>query len=542
MAAPAPQPPAAPPAALPLGSADLTSEAALRRACDHLIASSPGGLRSESQPSARLRAALDAGRDPLGEAFTRLRTAAARRPLGATYTPAPLVDAMVAWARARPGPPPARVIDPGAGSARFLLAAGRAFPAAELVGVEIDPLAAAVARANLHAAGLSGRARIVEADFRQVALEPAASPTLYIGNPPYVRHHDIEPRWKEWLAAGARRRDLPPSRLAGLHIHFLLAIAERARPGDRGVLVTAAEWLDVNYGRLARALLAGELGLRRLDVLDAALEPFPDAQSTAAIACFEVAGGGADDGEVALRRVRRLAELAPLAGGRAVQRDDLRTSMRWSDLADAPPPPRRRARPAGLVELGELCRVHRGQVTGANKIWIAGPDHPPLPPALLVPAVTRAAELLAAAPRLEHTCHLRRVIDLPGELDALEAADRRLVERFLRWARDRGGHLGYVARHRTPWWSVRLAPPAPILATYMARRPPAFARNPAGARHINIAHGLHPRAPMDGAALDALADALADAAASARGRTYAGGLLKLEPGEMERLLIAWPPE
>jgi adenine-specific DNA-methyltransferase len=40
---------------------------------------------------------------------------------------------------------------------------------------------------------------------------------------------------------------------------------------------------------------------------------------------------------------------------------------------------------------------------------------------------------------------------------------------------------------------VRLRPPAPILATYMARRPPAFVHNLAGARHVNIDHGLYPR-------------------------------------------------
>jgi tRNA1(Val) A37 N6-methylase TrmN6 len=50
---------------------------------------------------------------------------------------------------------PQRVIDPGAGSGRYLLAAGRRFPGARLIGVEIDPLAALIARGNLAAAGLA---------------------------------------------------------------------------------------------------------------------------------------------------------------------------------------------------------------------------------------------------------------------------------------------------------------------------------------------------------------------------------------------------
>jgi hypothetical protein len=82
-----------------------------------------------------------------------------------------------------------------------------------------------------------------------------------------------------------------------------------------------------------------------------------------------------------------------------------------------------------------------------------------------------------------------------------------------------------------------MAGPAPILATYMARRPPAFVRNLAAARHVNIAHGLYPREPLPPTALDRLAAYLRGAVTTAEGRVYAGGLAKFEPGEMERLLV-----
>jgi adenine-specific DNA-methyltransferase len=114
------------------------------------------------------------------------------------------------------------------------------------------------------------------------------------------------------------------------------------------------------------------------------------------------------------------------------------------------------------------------------------------------------------------------------------------VEAFLRWARGRRAHESYIASHRAPWWSVRLRSPAPILATYMARRPPAFVRNPSGARHINIAHGIYPREPLGAACLDVLAAHLRATASLVDGRAYAGGLTKFEPREMERLLVPTP--
>lgn len=61
----------------------------------------------------QLRSAIRAGRDPLGDAFTAIRSPEQRRPLGATYTPAPIVAAMLDWARAEGNP--TRIVDPGAG-------------------------------------------------------------------------------------------------------------------------------------------------------------------------------------------------------------------------------------------------------------------------------------------------------------------------------------------------------------------------------------------------------------------------------------------
>jgi len=74
----------------------------------------------------------------------------------------------------------------------------------------------------------------------------------------------------------------------------------------------------------------------------------------------------------------------------------------------------------------------------------------------------------------------------------------------------------------------------------MARRPPAFVRNLADARHINIAHGLYPREPLAERVLRRLVSYLASMTNVADGRTYAGGLTKFEPREMERILVPSP--
>jgi SAM-dependent methyltransferase len=475
-----------------------------------------------------LRERVKAGEDPLGEAFSRLRSPEQRRPLGQTYTPPPIVDAMVAWAEDQ-GIDVTRVVDPGVGSGRYLLAAGRRFPNAELVGSEVDPLAAVLARGNLAAAGFASRARVVVGDFRALALPPASGPTLYIGNPPYVRHHQIATNWKRWLLETARTRELDASALAGLHVHFFLAVAEQGTRGDIGTFITNAEWLDVNYGRLVRRLLLDGLGGMSLHVLEPTSIPFADATTTGAITCFRL---GNRLPSIKVRRVSTVRDLGRLSDGHSISRQRLAEANRWSVLTRVTPKLQE-----GHVELGELCRVHRGAVTGANDVWVTHPDKTQMPRDVLFSAVTKARELFHAGEHLREAEHLRVVIGLPVDLDVLTKVDRQIVSRFLREAKKRNVHLGYIASTRKAWWSVQLRDPAPILATYMARRPPAFVRNDVAARHINIAHGLYPRQPIEPTILDRLAAHLRTAVTLAQGRTYAGGLTKFEPKEMERLTV-----
>ena len=557
-------------AALRLGAVTISGwsarEAALARAAATTI---------DARTARRLRERIRVGEDPLGEAFSAMRSPDLRRPLGATYTPPVIVEAMLEWSRAHIVPD--RVVDPGTGSGRFLLRAAPIFPRATLLGVEIDPLAALIARANLAAAGLARRSHVALCDYRDflsrddvrvsaVTRASARAQTLFIGNPPYVRHHLIEARWKDWLVRGWRSLGIRASRLAGLHVHFFLATLLAARPGDAGAFITAAEWLDVNYGSALRAAFLGKLGGMGIITVEPRASAFADAATTSAITLFKI---GERVSQVRFRRLERiapgtsltggtslaggtnLADGASLAGGVPVSRQVLEREPRWSKLSAARPQSRMartskpmrsgdRPRLADLVQLGELCRVHRGQATGANAVWIAGEEARDLPASVLMATVTRARELISAGRVLRSLESLRRVVDLPRDLSELAASQRLPVEAFLKAARRRGADRSYLARHRHAWWSVELRAPAPILATYMARRPPVFTRNVAGARHLNIAHGLYPRVELNEAQLMGLVDYLSTRVRIEDGRTYAGGLTKFEPREMERLLVPRP--
>jgi hypothetical protein len=510
-----------------LAAALIGDSVELSSAESRLVASAPP---VDSQSIANARAQIRSGQDVLGTEFCLVRSAQQRRQHGATYTPAVIVDAMVEWAHAE-NSAPARIVDPGAGSGRFLIAAARMFPDAELVAVDVDPLAALMLRANAAVHGFTDRLTVHLVDYRSLALPAISGPTVFIGNPPYVRHHDIGEQWKTWFATTANRFGFSASRLAGLHIHFFFKTRELARPGDYGAFITSAEWLDVNYGGALRRLLADGLGGTAVHFIDPKARPFSDALTTGAITCFRV---GSRPAEITMRAVGSLDDLAPLDRGRAVALPEMAIARKWSIFVRE-----QKRTPAGFIELGEWFRVHRGQVTGGNAVWIDGEEARDLAKRFKPFTVTRARELFAAGAELISTKGLHRVIDLPADLDTLDADEHKGVRRFLAWAKRQGAHESYIAAHRRAWWSVGLRAPAPILCTYMARRAPAFVRNIVKARHINIAHGLYPRAPLDEAALTAIAAWLSHHIGTAGGRTYAGGLVKFEPKELERILL--PP-
>lgn len=474
---------------------------------------------------AAVRSLIRSGEDPLGEIFLQLRDAGTRREDGAVYTPRAIVTPMVEWTLRQQ---PLRVVDAGVGSGRFLSEVVRRSPGITAIAIDLDPLATLMTRATSSALGAHD-VRVKNADYTKFSLPHINGVTAFIGNPPYVRHHQLPAKSKAWAQSAAADLGHKISGLAGLHAYFFLATAGLAQDGDVGCFVTSSEWLDVNYGAIMRSLVLEDLGGQSLHVVEPKALPFEGTQTTAVITTFKK-GSGTDT--LRMQPVESLDEMRDLAtAGRPVARSRLTEARRWSGLMRTA-----EAVPEGFIELGELCRVHRGAVTGANATWVLQ-HRGSLPDSVLFRSITKARELFAAGSVLQHSDQLKLVVDIPQDLDELDAEERKHVERFIRDAKRAGVDKGYVAAHRRAWWSVGLKAPAPILATYMARRPPAFVLNGAKARNINIAHGLYPREPMDRHTLTRLADVLRTGVALSQGRVYAGGLTKFEPKEMERLMI-----
>lgn len=512
-----------------LGAADVGGP--LSPAEEHLVASAP---RVAPEIVERVRVCIRSGGDPLGDAISVLRPRSERRSLGLFYTPPEIVRAMVGWVLARA---PERVVDPGCGSGRFAIEVVRRVDGLDVVAVDIDPIATLACRANLAVLGARS-ARVLNGDYVTMEPDRFRGRTAFVGNPPYVRHHRLTPQQKAAAKRLAAELGVRLSGLAGSHVHFLLATLRFGQPGDVGCFITSGEWLNVRYGQVLRDVFLDGLGGQALHLVEPEIATFDDAMTTAVIICFEL---GSTPRTVRMRTVSSITDLRDLdRGGRAVSKGRLRTAERWWPLFTGQGARWRTDR----IRLGEIVRVTRGAVTGANRFFVLTPAEARrlgLEP-YVVPALTSATEVLEAGEVVRAGGRRRVLLDPPAELD-LSRPEHRALRRYLASGEKQGVADRYVCRHRRPWWRVAAKAP-PVVATYMARQPPAFALNPDGLVIVNVLHGLYPLIDLDDDQLLGLVrylNAHRDGF-SGLGRTYQGGLEKFEPREMEAIPIPAPED
>ena len=465
---------------------------------------------------------IRSGNDPIGAAFSAARSPEARRPMGQFYTDEAIVTAMVKWVL---GKNPVRIVDCGAGSGRFTTALIRSGFAGEIIAVDLDPLACLMTRANVAVLD-TGAARVECTDFLDLDLTDAPGVTAFIGNPPYVRHHDLSQETKARAQQLASELGIKLSGLAGLHALFIIAAAQQSSVGDVGCFITSAEWLDTSYGKALRGLFAGGLGLERLDVIDPTSVAFDDAMTSAVICSWSKGFTG----KAKARFVASRRDLSTLRGGKAFARDDLSSEERWSNLTRDGA-----EKTDGHMPLGDIFRVHRGLATGSNAFFVMTREQA-IERGLIEwtsPCLTKAVQVSGDEITAAGVTHV--VLDLPVELP-----DDETVCAYIASGEEAGVHEKYLCAHRKPWWRIGGKPAPDVVATYMGRQPPRFALNTAGAKTLNTIHGLYFRdTKLSAKTRRAVVQWLNENNAAFIGRTYHGGLMKFEPSEMSGLLV--PP-
>jgi hypothetical protein len=198
--------------------------------------------------------------------------------------------------------------------------------------------------------------------------------------------------------------------------------------------------------------------------------------------------------------------------------------------------------------LGALASVDIGAVTGANAFFVrAAEDVRHLPPEILKPAVSKAAHV-AGARFGRHDLDAMDQSGTPARMVVIDADSPHVAGQAVQALVDQGEREGisqrYKCRIRSPWWSLpaaQVSNPPSLFLTYMSSEMARLIINDVGALNTNTLHGVRLHNGADpGALVVGFYSSLTRLSAELVGRSYGGGVLKLEPTEAERLILPRP--
>ena len=458
-----------------------------------------------------------------------------RNRLGQFATPYDLAVEVARYAAGLLDPgTPVRFLDPAVGTGAFYSALLRAVRPERIhlaVGFETDGRYADTAERLWGPLGL----RVTREDFTKSDRVKTRA-NLVLANPPYVRHHHLDQATKTRLRRSAyNAAGMRIGGLAGLWAYFVAFAHEAMADGAAAAWVLPGEFMDVNYASEVRRYLTETVQLVRAHRFDPEDTQFDGALVSSAVVVFKKAPPGNNPA------------LFTYGGGFAEpRRSEHRPAAwlrkyKWAENSPAVP---------SEPNIGDLFDVRRGLVTGCNSFFVM--------------KQTRAVALGLPAehlrPVLPSPKHLPDVVPVGGPPDpklvlfdcavpegSLHDQPPALVQ-YLQGGEHQGVPRSYLLSRRTPWWRQEHRPAAPFLCVYMGRdtagrSPFRFVWNRSGATATNAYLLLYPK----GRTKDVLEDPHAAQAIHQQlnnipsehfrfhGRTYGGGLRKVEPSELRRL-------
>lgn len=471
-------------------------------------------------------------------------TAELRKARGAFFTPPEIGAFLAQWAIRSSAD---AVFEPSCGEAALLLQAAQELrrrspshrPMGRLYGIDIHEPSIQEARAQLGQSGLR-----IDLDVRGFFDVPAAPEwDVVIGNPPYVRYQSFAGADRLKAQKAALRHGVRLGGLANAWAAFVIHASQFLKPDGRLALVLPASLLSVNYAAAVRRFLLKRFSAVRIIMFEERV--FPGVMEEVVLLLAE--GTGPTD-KFELFQVRDIGELQSwdgLPNEKARECAPATAESKWTDalLPKAAVSLYHQLQDKHFEPLLTWGETDLGMVTGNNQFFT-------LSRVEIAEFNLGMRELLRISP--PGSRHLRglefsqaafeelaregfKVYLFYPETDELSASAAAYVEKGKR----ENVHTAYKCSVRDPWWRVPLVPVPDLFLTYMNQDMPRLVANEAKAHYLNSVHGVtlrRGRARIGRELLPvAMLNSMTALGAELEGRSYGGGLLKVEPKEADRV-------
>lgn len=451
-----------------------------------------------------------------------------RKDLGSYYTPPAVVHALVSWAMR--GDLSGSVLDPACGDGRFLAGLEDA------VGVDVDPVAAAEASRRV-------KAGIRTADFFAWAPHTNRRFAAAVGNPPFIRYQRFTGRARHRALEYCAAQGVKLSGLCSSWAAFVVGASRLLKRGGRLAFVVPAEIGHAVYARdVVRYLLRS---FERVEVIAVREKLFPDLSEDCWL--LRASGFGGHSDAIHFVRLDSLPVEESSWDFEPVSVDEL---GRWGFRLRAllVPSPIRAAYleiavATAASRLGTVARIGIGYVTGANDFFHLRPSTAAalgIPKDVLRVSVRSNRDLVvddvdedvvrrwSEEDRPVFLLNLAGVTELP-----------RAVKAYLDCEAGQAASKTYKCRNRQPWFAVPDVQTPHAFLSIMSGHGPRLVGNSAGVTCTNSVHAVHFHDEADLTRyLANWRNALTTLSCELEGHALGGGVLKIEPAEARRVLLA----
>jgi len=492
--------------------------------------------------------------------------------LGAYYTPGPAVDFMVRWAIQDKEH---KVIDPSFGNGQFLRAtaseAKLTNPKEQIFGIELDKETFEASKPILEVQ--YNIFHLWNDDFFKSDTFfkshfgpkiPVESFDAVVGNPPFIRYQTFKGEERNYALERAREHGVKLPGHASSWAPFLVHAVSLIKPGGRLAMVVPAELSHAAYAKNVLNYLLEQF--TNLTILTFQKRLFPKlgedtfivlgdkrGQQTKCLTLVDVKEEANLEtfkktfDSIGVVRKFKLRELESLKSHKTklleYLLDDgsrtLYTSLKEKAGADQ-----------AIKTLGSVAKVGIGYVTGDNKFF-----HPSaetikefgLSKKYLEPCIRRSNNLRGLFVTKNDWAHddepKKWLLKLPAKRSFTDLPKN--VQSYLEHGKEQGVLNRFKVKSRDPWYSVPHIKKGDAFLTYMSNGAPRLVHNALGfpapnSLHIvNLEEKLYDKIDIK-LLVVAWYTSLTFLSAEIEGHSLGGGMLKLEPSEAKKVLVALP--
>ena len=464
---------------------------------------------------------------------------------GGYYTPDKISEFISEWAIRTPSD---SVLEPSCGDGSFLSAITKRFSefgaTAEqirknVIGVELD-------FAEAEKSAQYGTTVICKDFFTyyQENIEEQAQFDAIVGNPPFIRYQHFTEEYRKIAFALMNKHGFHPNRLTNIWLPFLMLSCEALKSNGRVGMVIPAELFQIDYAAEARQYLS--VFFDKLTIITFKRLVFDDIQQEVVLLLGEK---GCDKHGI---RVVELDDMADLIeqGQKCLENSEFKgldhSKDKWVKyyLSNEELNLLKRLNSdTRISNAADLFEVNVGLVSGENDFFVmnqATVDEFNLHDSV-VPIVSRSEQLKGV--RLTNKDYDNLIalgkkvyFFAPGDIEDDELTTEQ--KKYIQWGEEKGYNKNYKCRIRAKWYHV---PQTWCADAFLIRQAHLYPRMILNEKKALVTDTLHKVRFLNGIEGKYVAAAFLNtytfALSETIGRSYGGGVLTFEPGEMRRIRV-----